>query len=210
MECDQPGQPVGADYSVSGFGLTAGATTSLVSDACRCACGRDHGAGVPGDGASLFEQERVRVDRARLRGEVVLVDQAAESVTAADPIDLDHFDGSSVVRGRHLHERRSLIERSVRPVFVVVERVARQHGFELATAEDQQPIEAFATESPDPALCVRSSFWRSHRRLDHTDAFGSEDFVEVTAELAVAVADQKPRLDVVVLELHDQVPRLLG
>ena len=109
------------------------------------------------------------------------MDQATESVTAADPIEFDHFAGSSFVCGRPVRERRLLIERSVRPVFVVVERVARQHRFELATAEDQQPIEALATESPDPALSVRSSFWRPHRRLDHTDAFGPEDLVEVAA-----------------------------
>ena len=35
-----------------------------------------------------------------LRGEVVLVGQSAESVTAADPIELDHFASSSGVRGR--------------------------------------------------------------------------------------------------------------
>ena len=35
-------------------------------------------------------------------------------------------------------------------------------------------------------------------------------FVEVTRELAVAVTDRKPRLDAVVIKLHQQGARLLG
>ena len=66
----------------------------------------------------------MRADRAGLCGEVVLLDQAAESLTAAGPIEFDHIAGSPFVRGWLLRERRSLFERSVRAMFVVVERVA--------------------------------------------------------------------------------------
>ena len=50
-------------------------------------------------------------------------------------------------------------ERSVWPVPVGVARVDSEHAFELATAEDQEQIEAFATESPDPTFSVRSKPW---------------------------------------------------
>src|SRR6266511_3748959 len=80
----------------------------------------------------------------------------------------------------------------------------------MPAAEDQQPVEALSTEAPDPALGVRSRPRRSDGRLDHADAFGAEDLVEVAAELAVAVTDQEPRLDALVVEVHEQVARLLG
>src|SRR6266511_5941862 len=78
----------------------------------------------------------------------------------------------------------------------------------MPAAEDQQPVEALSTEAPDPALGVRSRPRRSDGRLDHADAFGAEDLVEVAAELAVAVTDQEPRLDALVVEVHEQVARL--
>jgi hypothetical protein len=88
-------------------------------------------------------------------------------------------------------------------------RVSDHHALEVAAADDQQPVEAFAAEAADPALGMRPRPRRPHRRLDHTDPFGAEDLIEVTGELAVAVTDQKPRLDAFVFELHQQVPRLL-
>src|SRR5207247_2363264 len=42
------------------------------------------------------------------------------------------------------------------------------------------------------------------------DAFGAKDLIEVTSELAVAVTNEKPRLDAAVSKLHQQVARLLG
>ena len=94
----------------------------------------------------------------------------------------------------------------MRSVFVVVERVARQHGFELATRRSAADRGTRDADS-DPTLGVRSSFGarpavRGYLRSRKTSS--------VTGELAVAVADQEPRSDVLVGELHQQVPRLLG
>ena len=44
------------------------------------------------------------------------------------------------------------------PVLVVVDRVVGQDACELAAAEDEQPVEAFATQGPDLALGVRRAF----------------------------------------------------
>jgi hypothetical protein len=90
-----------------------------------------------------------------------------------------------------------------------VQRVCGNEAFEVAASDDQEPVEALAPQSPDPALGVCSCPRRPQRRLDHTDVGCPEDLVEVAREFAVAVTDQKPRVDAIVFELHQQVARLL-
>ncbi len=46
-------------------------------------------------------------------------------------------------------------------------------------------------QTADPALGVCPRPRRPHRRLDHPDAFGAEDLVEVARELPVTVTDQE-------------------
>jgi hypothetical protein len=121
------------------------------------------------------------------------VDQAAEQVTAADAIKLDHIGHRALAPGRRLAERCQLPERAVRPVLVVVPRVTRENVLQLAAADDQEPVEAFPTDAPDPTLGVRSRLRRPYRRLDDPDALGAEDLVELTRELAVAITDQEAR-----------------
>ena len=68
------------------------------------------------------------------------MDQAAETVAAADPIERDDLRQAFVISLlRAFLCRRSLGECSVGPVRVVVERVDGQNAFELAAAEDEQP-----------------------------------------------------------------------
>src|SRR6266540_1725010 len=93
---------------------------------------------------------------------------------------------------------------------VVVLRVFADHVFEVAAADNQQSVEALAPNASDPALGVRPRLRRLHRRLDHPYAFGAEDLIEITGELAVAVTDEKPRPDAFVAKLHQEVACLLG
>src|SRR5438046_3951138 len=89
-------------------------------------------------------------------------------------------------------------------------RVGREDVLEVATAEDEEPVEAFATGAADPALGVRPRLRCAHRRLDHANAFGAEDLVELAGELAVAVTDQKPwTTNTVLVEPHQHIGRLL-
>ena len=88
------------------------------------------------------------------------------------------------------------------PVIVVMSDVRRKDVVEVTAAEDQEPVEAFAPNASDPALGVCPRLRRANRRLDHPDAFGDEDLVELARELAVAVTDEKPRPRVLVVELH--------
>ena len=98
----------------------------------------------------------------------------------------------------------------MRPVRVVVLGVDAQHPFEMTAADDQQPVEALPPQAPDPALGVRPRPRRPHRRLDDTDAVGTEHLVEVARELAISVADQVAHAHALVVEAHHQVARLLG
>ena len=106
-----------------------------------------------------------------LRGELVFVDQPAEQVTAADPAEVDHV-ASCLLVDRQLAERRLLPERAVRPMLVVMPRVGREDVVEVAAADDQEPLEAFAADASDPALGVRSRLRRLYRRSDCTDPVG--------------------------------------
>jgi hypothetical protein len=45
----------------------------------------------------------------------------------------------------------------------------------------------------------RSACARALGRFDHPNVFGAEDLVELTAELAVAVADQEQPTDIAIL-----------
>jgi hypothetical protein len=40
-----------------------------------------------------------------------------------------------------LGERRVLLERAVRPMFVVMGRVGAEHSFQVSASEDEQPVE---------------------------------------------------------------------
>ena len=91
----------------------------------------------------------------------------------------------------------------MRPVFVVVPRVDVNDAFELAAADDQQPVQALAAQALDPALGLRLCLRRPHRRLDHADAFAAENLVEAGRELAVSVADQDANGHTLVVQAHD-------
>jgi hypothetical protein len=52
--------------------------------------------------------------------------------------------------------------------------IGAEDVFELAAAEDQQPVEAFGAHGADEAFGDRVRFRRSHRQADNLDAFASE------------------------------------
>src|SRR6266545_5617372 len=103
--------------------------------------------------------------------------------------------------------------------------------FEVAPAEDEDPVEAVSADGAHPALGEGVGVRRLDRggdhfdalaaedfvegvgvrRLDrggdHFDALAAEDFVEGVAELGVAIVDEEPKL-LLFAELHDEVARL--
>jgi hypothetical protein len=93
---------------------------------------------------------------------------------------------------------------------VAVGAVSVQDGAEVSRPQDQDAVGALAPDGADPAFGrgVRASGLR--RCLDHMDTGCDEYGVERGRELAVPVADQQPEPLGVIVEVHEQVPRLLG
>src|SRR6266542_6761984 len=118
-------------------------------------------------------------------GLVVLVDEAAEAVTA-----LDRAAGRGLAAAPRL--RRTQVERAVRPLAVVVLDVRAEDVLEVAAVEDQQPVQALGADGADEPLRDRVRLRRPRRRLDDPDTFAAKDLVKGAAVLAVPVADQKP------------------
>src|SRR5450759_4963702 len=141
------------------------------------------------------------------RGRLVLVDEPAEAF-AAGYVQFGRPDADGDGDGRACL-RRLERERAVRPVPVVVTDVDAEDVVEVASVQDQNPVEAVATERSDPALGVGVSVRGPDGGGDDPDALAAKDGIEVEGELTVAVADEilEPTLSVV--ELHHEVARLL-
>ena len=90
--------------------------------------------------------------RTLLRSESVLVDEPAELVVAANPVEIDHL-GDCLACWRGCAERWPLPEGTLWPMRVEVLDVGREDALEGAPAEDQDPVEALAAETPDPVGC---------------------------------------------------------
>jgi hypothetical protein len=74
----------------------------------------------------------------------------------------------------------------------VVIDVDVQDTLKLLAAADQEPIEAVAADSADPAFGERVCLRCAKRGADDLDAFASEDLVKGAAEFTVTVVDQEP------------------
>src|SRR6266550_7402103 len=100
-----------------------------------------------------------------MRGSVVLVHKAAEAVATLD-----------IAAGRYELWRLGRLEResAVGTLAVVVLDVDAQDVFEVAAADDQEPVERFRSDGADEPLCVGVRLRRSHRRVDHPDPFAAE------------------------------------
>lgn len=95
-------------------------------------------------------------------GSVVLVDEAAEPVAAAD-FALGRSFSSFVRLGR------PEFERAMRPLVVVVVDGDAQHAFEVAAVKDQQPVQTFRADGSDEALGGRVCLRGPHRCLHDLD-----------------------------------------
>jgi hypothetical protein len=76
------------------------------------------------------------------------------------------------------------------PLIVVLD-VDAQDVFEVAVAEDQEPVQALIANGADESLCVGVRLRRLHGRVDNLDSFAAEHLVESGGELAVAIVDQE-------------------
>jgi hypothetical protein len=79
----------------------------------------------------------------------------------------------------------------VRSVAVVVLDVLTDDGFEMATTEDEHPVQTFTPDSADEALSEGGGTGSPDRSANGPDTFGTEDLVEASRELGVAIPDQE-------------------
>jgi hypothetical protein len=91
-----------------------------------------------------------------------------------------------------------------------VARVLLKHGRSMPPVDDQDAVEELAADSADEAFSDRVGSRCPHRRLDDPDVNRGAHRVEGRGELGVAVADEEPEAPTSVVEIHQQVARLLA
>src|SRR5438874_136362 len=101
--------------------------------------------------------------------------------------------------------RRPLRKRAMWTVLVVMADVGAHDPLEVAAAEDQKAVEAFASQAAHPALRMRLRFRRLYRRPNYPNTLGAEHLVEATRELAVAIAHEETHRLLLLGERHHQV-----
>jgi hypothetical protein len=103
-------------------------------------------------------------------GFVVLVHEAAKAIAALD-IALPR-------QRRRSPLRRMKCESAVGAFAVVMLDVGTKDVFEVAAADNQEPVEAFGSDGADEPLRVRIRLRPSHWCVDHVDTFAAKHLVE--------------------------------
>ncbi len=80
----------------------------------------------------------------------------------------------------------------------------------MPSPEDQHPVQAFGPRGADPPLAESVRIRGADRRSDHPHALGGEHLVEGRGELRVPVVEKEPHVPPFLLQIHDEVPGLLG
>src|SRR6266481_910839 len=96
----------------------------------------------------------------------------------------------------------------MRSLAVVVIDVGPKHLIEMPTTQDEQPVQALSPHRFNPALRVRVR--RPDGGEDHVRSSRAEDLVEGAAKFGVTIVDKEPHRWRAILEVHREVPRLLG
>ena len=81
---------------------------------------------------------------------------------------------------------------------------------QVASSDDQQPVQALGADGADPPLGVGVRVGRLHRRQQHLGTVRTEDVVEAVGELRVPIAQHKAEPASLLLQHQQQVASLLG
>ena len=101
-------------------------------------------------------------------------------------------------------------QRAVRPLPVVMMDVDPEDALKVASGADEQPVQALRPHGSDPSLTDGVGTRGSDGGADHPQALGRKHLIERTAELGVAVMDEKPERLCSFVEVEGEVPRLLS
>jgi hypothetical protein len=115
------------------------------------------------------------------------VDEPAEPVASTNRCVVLLAERNDLGRGIG----RSQLERSVRPLAVVMLEVLPQDALKLAPAANEQPVETLLAQGSDEPFGVGVCVRRLDRRADDLNALRLEDLVEPSAQLRIAVMDQE-------------------
>src|SRR6266545_2467117 len=111
----------------------------------------------------------------------------------AEPVASAHCALPVLGYGHHIGKwiRRFQLKRPVRAMPVVVVDVDAKDLLQVASPDDQQPVEALRAGRADPAFGVGVRVGRLHRRDQHLGALRAEHVVKAAGELRVPVAEQE-------------------
>jgi len=101
-------------------------------------------------------------------------------------------------------------QRPMRAMGVVVRDVDPKGLLEVASADDQQPVQALGADGLHPTLGVRVRLGRFHRGHEHLAALRPEHRIEAAAERGVSVAQDEAYLPTSLAKHQQQVAGLLG
>src|SRR4051794_15841155 len=79
----------------------------------------------------------------------------------------------------------------------------------MPLTHDQQSVQAFRPDTPNPSFRERIRARRAIRSADNFDTFACPDIIETRGELRVAVTDQEADRLLLILQGPRQLPRLL-
>jgi hypothetical protein len=97
----------------------------------------------------------------------------------------------------------------VRSLLIVMAYVDVEHPLQMSATQDEQPVETFSPDCPDPPFRVGVRPGRPHRRPENPNAFTLEDVVKGLREFAVAVAHEEPDVSCRLRPLEGKVSGLL-
>lgn len=100
------------------------------------------------------------------------------------------------------------VEAPVRPRAVVVLGVRAKDALQVTSSEDEDVVQALASNGSDPSLRDGVGLGRANGCLHHGEAFSPEDLVEGPRELGIPISNE----EALVLETFGdrKVPSLLG
>src|SRR6266536_3092463 len=136
----------------------------------------------------------------------VLVDESVEDINALDAAGSVGANAGEVDRGSG-HVK---VDAAVWAGGVVVVDVCGQDPLEVASVEDQDPVQALGPDGAYPALRVGVGFRRPRWGLERLDTGCGEHRAERRGELAVAIPNEQPEPIRALVEAHQQIPGGLG
>jgi hypothetical protein len=103
------------------------------------------------------------------------------------------------LRGKGPHER----DLAAQPI--LLDHVLAEHQSQMASAEDQGPVQQLAAESPDDTLADGVHPRRPRQAGDDPQPLGPEHLPERSGKERIAILNQEPQRAEAVTQIHDEV-----